>query len=258
MPSYSLICGLLVALLSSTTSPFPNRSPVGSTQTGQLDYPLNRFENEIRAYEKADSLRGIPNSKIVFIGSSSFAYWKTIATDLAPLPVLNRGFGGSTLPEVIYYADRILFPYQPNIIVVYAGENDLNVGQHPQTPEQVAASFKTLVSLVHRRLPNTIMYYVSMKPSPSRWANWATTQRGNQLISAYIKTDKRLRFVDVRPAMLAANGRPRPDLFRADSLHMNARGYAIWAGMLKVILGNALTSGSRNRVGVKSPAAKNH
>lgn len=200
------------------------------------DYPLNRLESEIRAYEKQDSLQGKPTGKIVFIGSSSFAKWKTMAADLAPLPVLNRGFGGSTLPEVSYYANRILFPYRPKIIVVYAGENDLNVGEHPQTPEQVADSFKAFVGLVQRQLPETVIYYISMKPSPSRWANWAVTQRGNQLIEAYIKTDKRLRFIDVRPAMLGTNGRPKPALFVADSLHMTAQGYALWAGMLKVIL----------------------
>lgn len=206
------------------------------TESFVPDYALNRLENEIRAYEKQDSLRGKSTGRIVFIGSSSFAKWTTMTADLAPLPVLNRGFGGSTLPEVSYYADRILFPYQPKTIVVYAGENDLNVGDHPQTPEQVAASFRALVGQVRRRLPKTVIYFISMKPSPSRWANWPTTQRGNQLIEAYIKTDKRLRFIDVRPAMLGPGGRPKPDLFLADSLHMTPQGYAIWAGMLKVIL----------------------
>ena len=120
--------------------------------------------------------------------------------------------------------------------MVYSGENDLNVGPHPQTPEQVADAFKTFVATVQQRLPKTVIYFISMKPSPSRWANWPVTQRGNQLIAAYIKTNKQLRFIDIRPAMLAANGRPRPDLFKSDSLHMNERGYAIWAGMMKTIL----------------------
>lgn len=231
-----LILSFLVFRLPGARAQLAHTVLPGSARPGPLDYPLNRFENDIRAFEKQDSLGGTPKNKVVFIGSSSFAYWKTMTADLAPLPVLNRGFGGSTLPEVNYYANRILLPYRPKIIVVYAGENDLNVGPRPQTPEQVLASFKTFAGLVHRQLPKTLIYFISMKPSPSRWANWPVTQQGNQLIAAYIKTDKRLRFIDVRPAMLATNGRPRPDLFRPDSLHMNARGYALWAGMLKVIL----------------------
>lgn len=229
-------CSILCAWLTSASGQLVNPTPGSSAQTHSLGYALNRFDSAIRTFEKQDSVAGTPSNKIVFIGSSSFAFWQSMPADLAPLPVLNRGFGGSTLPEVSHYADRILFPYQPRIIVVYAGENDLNVGPHQQTPEQVAASFRTFVRGVQRRLPKTIIYYVSMKPSPSRWANWPVTQRGNQLIEAYVKTDKRLRFIDVRPAMLGPNGRPRSDIFKSDSLHMNAVGYAIWTSLIKPIL----------------------
>ncbi|MBC8155732.1 MAG: hypothetical protein H7Z72_22825, partial [Bacteroidetes bacterium] len=237
-------CSVLCVWLTSASGQLVNPAPGNPTQTNSPGYALNRFDNAIRTFEKQDSVTGIPGNRIVFIGSSSFAFWQSMSVDLAPLPVLNRGFGGSTLPEVSHYADRILFPYQPRIIVVYAGENDLNVGPHPQTPEQVAASFRTFVRGVQRRLPKTIIYFVSMKPSPARWANWPVTQRGNQLIEAYVKTDKRLRFIDVRPAMLGPDGRPRPEIFKADSLHMNAAGYAVWAGLIKPIL----LSETRNKV----------
>lgn len=200
------------------------------------NYPLNRFESEIRAFERSDSMQGRPANPILFIGSSSFRVWQTMAADLAPLPVLNRGFGGSTLPEVSYYANRVLFPYRPGRILVYAGDNDLNSGNHPQTPEQFAAAYARFVQMVQKRLPQTTIYFVSIKPSPSRWANWPAMQRANRLVKAFTKTNKKLRFIDVGPAMLGANGRPRPDIFQTDSLHMNATGYAIWAGILNTVL----------------------
>ncbi len=200
------------------------------------DYSLNRFEREISAFERSDSVQGQPANPILFIGSSSFRFWQTLSTDLAPFPVLNRSFGGSTLPEVSYYADRILFPYRPGRILVYAGDNDLNNGNHPQTPEQFAAAYTQFVQMVQKRLPQTTIYFVSIKPSPSRWSNWSAMQRTNRLVKAFTQTNKKLRFIDVGPAMLGANGRPRPDIFKADSLHMNAIGYAIWAGILKTVL----------------------
>ncbi len=227
----SFACCLLFICTISQQSFAQRRQPAAYVP----DYPLNRFEKEIRAFELQDSMRGRPMNAIVFTGSSSFRYWETLAADLAPLPVVNRGFGGSTLPEVTYYANRILFPYRPSRIVIYAGDNDLTSGNHPQTPEQFMANYAAFVSLVQKQLPQTIIYFVSIKPSPSRWTKWPLVQRANQLIETFTKTHKNLRFIDIRPAMLA-NGRPRPDIFKADSLHMTAKGYVIWTSIIKPIL----------------------
>jgi len=196
------------------------------------DYPLNRYESEIVAFEKSDSIAFPSGGKILFVGSSTFTKWKTMEKDFSPIAILNRGFGGSTIPEIIYYANRIIFPYKPKAIVVYGGENDLFTAKI-KTADQVEDSYKTLITLIRQRLPTAPIYFISIKPTPSRWNKWPSMQKANQLIQQYTSTDKRLFYIDVSQAMLGSNGRPRPDLFTSDSLHMNSKGYQLWSNLIK-------------------------
>jgi|HubBroStandDraft_4_1064222.scaffolds.fasta_scaffold166440_1 lysophospholipase L1-like esterase len=193
------------------------------------------WESQISAYEKADRLNPPKAGVIVFTGSSSIRFWKTLAGDMKPLDVINRGFGGSQIAHVNQYASRIVLPYQPRAVVLYAGDNDLS-WPWSKTPEQVSGDFKQFVEIIHAKLPETWIYFVSIKPSPLRRGNWWKCKKTNELIAEYIRTQPRARFIDVDSAMLDAGGKPRAELFRWDGLHMNAAGYAIWTSIIKPVL----------------------
>jgi lysophospholipase L1-like esterase len=193
------------------------------------------WESSIRAFEEADRVHPPKLGGIVFCGSSSINLWRTLSDDMKPLYVLNRGFGGSQIADVNQYAGRIVIPYRPRAVVLYAGENDLT-GRWSKSPETVSGDFKRFVEIIHSRLPDTWIYYVSMKPSPSRWGNWDKLKKANQMIEAFCRTQDRVQFIDVSAAMLNANGQPRRELFGSDYLHMNAQGYSLWTAIIKPVL----------------------
>jgi lysophospholipase L1-like esterase len=187
------------------------------------------FAKEIQAFEAADRTNPPPRGATLFIGSSSIRLWKTLAEDFPGKKVINRGFGGSEIIHSVNYADRIILPYKPKRIVLYAGGNDINAGK---SPEQILADYQALVKKVHARLPRTTLAYISIAPNPARWAQIEKVKRANQLIEAHTKQDRRLSFINVFPHMLGADGLPRPEIFVADRLHMNASGYELWKGIV--------------------------
>lgn len=187
------------------------------------------FEKEILAFETADRTNPPPTSAVLFIGSSSIRLWKTLAGDFPRHRVLNRGFGGSQIADSIRYAPRIVLPYRPRLIVLYAGGNDINGGK---SPEQVFADYRTFVKTVHAALPETRIAYISIAPNPARWAQVERVRAANALIESHSKMDPRLMFINVFPKMLGPDGMPRPDIFVADRLHMNAEGYKLWTGIV--------------------------
>jgi len=191
--------------------------------------------SQISAYEKADRLNPPKPGVIVFTGSSSIRFWDTLANDMKPLEVINRGFGGSQIAHVNQYASRIVIPYRPRAVVLYAGDNDLS-WPWSKSPEQVFGDFKQFVEIIRAKLPETWIYYVSIKPSVLRRSNWGKVKKTNELIAAYIRTQQRVQFIDVHAAMLDAKGKPRAELFRWDGLHMNAEGYALWTSIIKPVL----------------------
>lgn len=197
------------------------------------DYKLDRSESSIKNYEAKDAEKMPAPGGIVFAGSSSFTKWQSAAEDLAPLPIINRGFGGSTIPEVIYYADRTILKYNPKTVVIYC-ENDM-FGSKKKTPEQVRDAYVTLTKTIREKQPDVLMYCISLKPSPSRWERRADVERANKLIRDFIKSDKNHQYIDVWPVMLK-NGRPDGSIFLSDSLHMNEEGYRRWIKVLKPIL----------------------
>lgn len=184
---------------------------------------------EIDALTRQDATHPPPEHGIVFVGSSSIRFWTTLAEDFPGITVLNRGFGGSEMADSAFYADRIVIPYHPRLVVLYAGENDLANGK---TPETVAADFEAFRLKLHAALPATPLIYIAMKPSPSRWALHDKFARGNALIAAACARDPLLTFVNVEPVMLGTDGQPRPELFREDRLHMKPEGYALWTKIL--------------------------
>lgn len=196
-----------------------------------------RFEAEIRNFEAEDSVSGIRKVDVLFTGSSSIRLWKTLSSDMAPIQLLNRGFGGSTLPEVIHYADRIILPYQPDIIVLYCGENDL--ANDETTAQDAFERFKQLHKYLRKNLPKTQLYYISIKPSVSRWKYWPKFNEANLKIEDFMKKRKNCLFIDTASKMLDSNGMVFQDIFVSDNLHMNEKGYAIWTGVLKPVLQKA-------------------
>jgi len=229
---------LVVALALTLTAAWP-LSCSGKSQTDSQS--LEAFDDAIAAFEQADLRSPPPPDPIVFVGSSSIRMWSSLETDMHPMPVLNRGFGGSQMTHVIRHVDRIVTRYEPSAVVVYEGDNDL-VARTGKTPEIVAASYRQLVSLIHEAQPEVPIYFVSIKPSPSRWDRWPQMSSANSLIRAFCEGDDRLHYLDVATPMLDESGKPRPEIFLADDLHMNAAGYTEWKKVIRPALEDQLRS----------------
>ena len=196
------------------------------------------WERDIRKYEKQDVESPPSEGAILFIGSSSIRYWKTLSADMAPLSVLNRGFGGSQISEVNHYVDRIVFPYKPQSIVFYAGENDLSglFYTKKKTPEGVQDDFRTFSQNVHEQFPRVPIFFISIKPPKRRKSFWPEMQKTNSLVEDFCNSDELLHYIDIVPSMLDMNGNPRSDLFKWDGIHMNELGYEIWTSIIRDIL----------------------
>jgi lysophospholipase L1-like esterase len=189
----------------------------------------DKWAADIDKFTAADAAQPPAAGGVVFVGSSSIRLWSTLAGDFPGVPVLNRGFGGSEMADSAFYAGRIVIPYQPRLVVVYAGENDINSGKSPET---VLADFQAFRAKVHAALPATKIIYLSIKESPSRAKVRPQVQAANRLIAADCATDPRCTFVDVATPLLDAAGGYRPELFREDQLHLLPAGYAIWTRVL--------------------------
>ena len=198
----------------------------------QSDAP---FWQDIQSFKKEDSVRFPPSNAILFIGSSSFTNWRDVQAYFPGRTIINRGFGGSSLPDVIRYTGDIVFPYQPKQIVIYCGENDL-AGADTITAQTVAGRFQQLFQIIRTKLPAVPIAFISIKPSPSRQHLMPKMVEANQLIKQFLKKQPHTRYVDVYHAMLTPEGQPRKELFVEDMLHMNATGYAIWQKALEPVL----------------------
>lgn len=187
------------------------------------------WEQDMRRFAAEDAAAAPPREAVLFVGSSSIRLWKTLAGDFGTVPVINRGFGGSQVRDSRYYADRIVVPYAPRLVVFYAGDNDLNAGRSPQ---QVADDFSAFVARVRQDLPEVPIVYVAIKPSPSRAALLPHIRAANTLIRRRAEALDDVGYADVFTPMLDASGQPRGELFIEDRLHMNAVGYALWRKVL--------------------------
>ncbi|MBS1577171.1 MAG: G-D-S-L family lipolytic protein [Bacteroidetes bacterium] len=185
------------------------------------------FWNDIQAFKQKDSINFPPANAILFVGSSSFTKWTDIQDYFPSYPIINRGFGGSSLPDVIRYAGDIIYPYKPKQIVIYCGENDL-ASSDSVTAQTVYDRFEILFSMIRSKFKNIPLIYISLKPSPSRQKLMPKMVAVNNAIQSFLKKKKNAVFIDVYHKMLNADGSPMDDIFLEDKLHMNAKGYAIW------------------------------
>ena len=184
-----------------------------------------RWDKEISAFEASDKTNPPPANAIIFIGSSSVRMWKSLAQDFPEQKVVNRGFGGSQIADSAQFADRIVVPHKPRLVVLYAGGNDINAGK---SPERVFADFQAFVTKIRAGLPNAKLAYISSAPNPARWSQIEKVRTLNTLIREFIAKDSAMVFIDVHSRMLGPDGQPLPDIYLKDRLHMNEKGYAIW------------------------------
>lgn len=184
------------------------------------------WDQAFAAFAADDETHPHPAGGVLFVGSSSIRLWNDLQDQFKDLPVvINRGFGGSELSDCVKNLNRLVIRYRPSTVLVYAGDNDLAAGT---TPEEVLHRFTAFVEGVHRELPDTRIAYISIKPSPLRIGLLPQIRQTNTLIRDYTKGLDKVAFIDVYTPMLDSTGKPRGELFRADSLHLNADGYALW------------------------------
>jgi lysophospholipase L1-like esterase len=188
------------------------------------------WEKEIKAFEKSDSLQMPAPGGIVFTGSSSIRGWRTLPTDFPDYPIILRGFGGSRIGDATYYFDRIVKKYQPKQVFLYSGDNDIASGKNA---EMTFAQVKAFAKKMKEELPKAELVYLSIKPSLSRWEMYPTMQEANKKIKRYAFWHRNVKFVDVGAPMLGTDGKPRPELFIGDGLHMTPAGYVLWGKIVK-------------------------
>lgn len=189
----------------------------------------------IEAFEQQDAENPPEKGGILFVGSSSIRFWNTDEA-FPKLDVINRGFGGSQTADVLAYADRIVLPYKPRIIVLYAGDNDIAAGK---TPQEVFDDTKELFGIIHENLPETRIVYIAIKPSLFRWGLVDKMRAANALIRDHAAGDDRIDFLDVDAPMLGEDGKPREELFIKDGLHLSDEGYALWNKLVRPYLHDA-------------------
>ena len=221
-PLYACLLACLLTLLAAcaSTPAQPAGPPLVPEQVSSADW-----ERDMQRFAAADAVAPPPKQAVLFIGSSSIRFWNTLATDFPGVPVINRGFGGSEIRDSTWYASRIVVPYAPRTIVLYAGDNDLASGR---SPTQLRDDFHNFVARVRHDLPRVKIAYISNKPSPSRAHLLAAQREANSLIRQDMATMKRVQFIDIFTPMLDAHGQPREELFLEDRLHMNPAGYQLW------------------------------
>lgn len=192
-----------------------------------------RWRESFAAFDAADRQKPVRPDGVVFVGSSSIRLWYGLETQFDGQAVVKRGFGGAQLSDCAAYLDRLVVAYRPRLVVLYAGDNDLAAGR---SPEAVLQTYIGFVDGVHRKLPQTRIAYVSIKPSPARETLLPQIREANMLIRRHAVGHERLDYIDVFSPMLDADGRPRPELFRADGLHLDEEGYALWRDIIALHL----------------------
>jgi lysophospholipase L1-like esterase len=203
----------------------PWLAPAQDAPTNSLaTHDSSRWERDIVALETRHRAAPPPTNCIVFLGSSSIRLWTNLVADFPKLPVVNCGFGGSQLADAVNFADRLVTPLAPRQVVIYSGGNDLNVGK---PADVVYGDFLALVRHLRTRLPSVRVAYIASAPNPARWKQIEQVRRLNTLVAAHCQREG-FTFIDVFPLMLGPDGLPKPDIFVADRLHMNPKGYAIW------------------------------
>lgn len=204
-----------------------------SSLTDSVHKVIHRFDKQLIKFAEEDSIQPNKGSNLIlFVGSSSIRIWKNLVSDFAGMNVLNRGFGGATFVELNYYFHQIVSQYKPSKIVLYCGENDMTLSY--SLPEDVLRSFITFEQLCKIYLPETKIYYVSIKPSPRSWFYWTKIQEANLLVENYIQQNKdRMKYIEIKTTLLDNNNVVRKDLFLKDGIHFKSEVYPSWTKIIR-------------------------
>jgi len=192
----------------------------------------DRFKETVDYFKWYDSKNSFPDDAVLFVGSSSIRFWET-ANYFPGYPVINRGFGGSHISDVIYFLQPLVFKFKPKVIVFYTGDNDIAAAKKVK---QVVNDYKKFVQLVRNYLPNTKIIYLPIKPSLDRWSIWEDMKEVNRLIEIFSDKDESLYYIDTATPMLGNESRPDSSLFVDDGLHLNSKGYELWTEILLPVL----------------------
>ena len=200
--------------------------------------PAEKWEETIKQFEQWDSKNTFPSNAVLFVGSSSIRLWPTREC-FREFAVLNRGFGGSQISDVNYFAERIVLRYEPKVIVFYAGDNDVAAGKNAR---QVFDDYKKFIRLVSKKLPGTRIIYIGIKPSRSRWSLWPVMNEANMMIKNFSEKDGRLYYFDSATPLMSSDGKPNVEFFLKDQLHLNDKGYEVWTRQLRPIVKKVFNS----------------
>lgn len=190
------------------------------------------WEPDIAALEAKTAGLYPAGEAVVFVGSSSIRFWGTLAQDMAPLPVIQHGFGGAKLNDIVYYADRLVNAYQPRAVVVFAGTNDITPAAS-RPPEVLLGSYQDFVASIRRDNAALQVFYIGITPSPQRWAVWPIAQEANSLISDWVASDPGLFFIDTSAGLIGDNGQPDKENYVIDGLHLSEKGYQVWTQIIR-------------------------
>lgn len=218
-----------LAVAEPTAAPAIPKAPESTPKP----HDFAKWEKYVAAFEKSDAVNPPPKHALLFIGSSGIVRWKTLARDFPGVTILNRAFGGNEIADSTHFAERMIFPYEPKMIFLRAGGNDIHAGK---SGEEVFKDYKNFVAKIRTKLPEVPIAYIGLSPAPSRWNEKAEGDKLNAAIAAYSKEQKNLIFIDSSRITLDAEGRIRPELFVEDQLHFNEAGYKLLAEAVRPYL----------------------
>lgn len=193
---------------------------------------IKKWEADIQKFEALDKSETYPDNSILFTGSSSIRRWNTLAEDMAPYPVIQRGYGGAKLSDFAVYAERIIHPHPCSAIVLFVA-NDITGNENDKTPREVLALFRQIVTTIRNKFPDTPVFWIAITPTPSRWDAWPRINEANKLIHEYCVRQQNLFFISTSNAFLNEEGIPKSELFVTDNLHLSTEGYRVWKGIIK-------------------------
>lgn len=208
-------------------------SGLRAADTASAGLPPPPFEADIRMFQAMDRTNAPTKGGILFVGSSIFRQWTNVAAVMAPLPVVNRAFGGSRTGDQLLRFDAVVLPWAPRLVVYYCGSNDLKAGE---PPEAIFGRFREFDERIRKELPKTRLVFVSATRSPDREPMWDRVDDYNRRVREYCQATPGRTFVDVNPTLVGVDGRPRLDLYQPDRLHLLPAAYAEFARVLRPVV----------------------